>query len=920
MVKANPLRFSQNGGEWSALMEGRVDHQRYPTAMRRMRNCIGIAQGPSIRRPAFEFIKHAHDETKKSALIPFIFTEDQALVLEFSDERMRILSGSGVQVYTPVSLTDVVTVSPFKFTSAALAAMSPTPVVGQQVVLSGLPASENMEGVVGVIDIIAGNDFTVTLPFQTYTGATGAKAGVTVALVYEIETPYLEADLNNIFALQDIDVVRLYCPGYRNYELARNGAYEWAITETVYKDGPYLPEDIDLAPILTPSATGNAATGGTATSSGDGATTAAADAFDNDYDTYWESNASQTGWIRYQFGAGKIIEGYVIYASKKNDDGASPTYSNKLWRPSTWQFRGSLDGIAWVTLDEQFDYQLWNNYRTQYIKVNTGGVAYPYYEVLIKNCEGEGNDIFPRIARIVMREAGTVSLNLTLSSVTRVNEGQGWLTTDIGRQIRVRQQDGFWRALTMTARTNSTVSTWKLQGDPLYSVEPARRWRFGYFSDTTGWPRTATFFKDRIALGGITEYPNLVVLSRPSQYDQMSPTEPNGDVVDDNAIAIRPQSRRASMVRWLVADSKRLVCGSGDREFTIEVATANLPFSARNVEHNPQTRRGSSASFPVEVDHQILFTQGHEKTLREFAETGDGFRSPSMSIFTQHIGSRKIKQIVYAAEPHSIVWVRLGDGGLASFVYNRDEQALGWQTHPISGGASAEIESMCVIPDADTKQDTLWAIIKRTIDGNVRRNIERMAPWWDFDFVLDDARFVDSWQLAVPAAATTDVYNLLRLEGQRVHGLADGQRWGVGEDVVTVLNGHITVPEYEDYCVVGQAYLTEGEISRIEAGAKLGTAQGKLKRINDVMLLLWQSFSGEIGTWNGDTKLQQWDRIDYTGDGEELHDLQLYDGMFGPVLDGAGHAIEGTIAYRTDDVLPFNVVSLMPRMDVQEGE
>ncbi|MCW5623337.1 MAG: hypothetical protein KIT73_01295 [Burkholderiales bacterium] len=89
MAKASPALVNFNSGEWSAHMEGRVDIDRYRNACRRMRNFVGLVQGPAQKRAGTPFVASAKHGNKKTWLAPFRFSEAQAYVLEFGDQYVR---------------------------------------------------------------------------------------------------------------------------------------------------------------------------------------------------------------------------------------------------------------------------------------------------------------------------------------------------------------------------------------------------------------------------------------------------------------------------------------------------------------------------------------------------------------------------------------------------------------------------------------------------------------------------------------------------------------------------------------------------------------------------------------------------------------------------------------------------------------
>jgi hypothetical protein len=920
MPKVSPAKVSFNAGIFGPLLEGRIDHQKKAASLRAGKNVIAVTQGPALRRNGTGYVHQVRNEAKVTALVPFVFSDEQALQLEFSDLKLRFFGDSGIVTYAASAVTAIVTASPFVVTSAALTAAGGA--IGKQVALSGFPTDQSLEGVVVDITGKTGNNYTLSIPGGgTYTGPAGAVA-YTAALVYEIASPYAEADVRKITALQDIDVMYLFCKGYKPRTLSRSGATSWAFATVSYYDGPFLDEDME-ASTLDPSDDGIATADHTSSSSSTGDVTGTTStggandpwkAFDSSYATFYEPNVNQRFSLEYEFDVGTVIEGYTLYIPTDNDDVIdSVPYSARDHAPDTWTFDGSMDGINWTVLDEKYDYVLWTNMRTPYIKINNK-TAYTYYRIFNYKITLPGNKIKPRLARLVMRASGDVTFNLVASSTTGINDGQGFLTTDVGRLIRVYQQDGFWRSLEITARTNSTTVTVKLQGEPLYSSRVLRRWRFGAYSDTTGWPTVATFFEDRMATGGSVEYPNLLALSVPGRYTDMSPTDPDGIVTAANGIVLRPKVRKASDIAWLVGDERGLLVGTSSDEFVIGPQTTQEAFSATNNMYRASTRRGSSLVAPIVIDRQVLYIQKHRKTVREFAYNAqvDGYQSPSMSLFASHLGASRYEQIVLASEPHNLAWIRRADGTLCSFVYNREEGVVGWYEHEVDGF----VEHLSVIPSVTDEQDTLWLIVRRTVNSLTRRYIEKLRPFWESGVTLQDGRYADCGGYIELITPAQNIYGYRHIEGKTVCGIMDGKKF-----TTVVSGGRVVTPvEAQNYVFVGLPYESKLEFPRFEAGSAEGAALGKLQRISRANIAVLDSAGGQYGVYDPQTKTIAYNEIDYGNDGATLPDeIELATRILDHKDTDGKYTNEAIVGIRTSDPLPLNVVAFMPRMETQDG-
>lgn len=112
MSKSSPALTNFNAGEFSPLLEGRVDFDRYQNGCVLLENFIPTVQGPAMRRGGTRFVAGVKDHSKRVWLQSFEFSQDQAYVLEFGDQYVRfytqggqLLSGlSPLEVATPYTL------------------------------------------------------------------------------------------------------------------------------------------------------------------------------------------------------------------------------------------------------------------------------------------------------------------------------------------------------------------------------------------------------------------------------------------------------------------------------------------------------------------------------------------------------------------------------------------------------------------------------------------------------------------------------------------------------------------------------------------------------------------------------------------------------------------------------------------------
>lgn len=87
-------------GELSPLMEGRTDMAKYQSGCLTLENFFIYPHGPATVRPGMEFVAETKDSSKRSRLIPFQFSTEQAYILEFGDQYIRFYMDQGQILWT----------------------------------------------------------------------------------------------------------------------------------------------------------------------------------------------------------------------------------------------------------------------------------------------------------------------------------------------------------------------------------------------------------------------------------------------------------------------------------------------------------------------------------------------------------------------------------------------------------------------------------------------------------------------------------------------------------------------------------------------------------------------------------------------------------------------------------------------------
>lgn len=507
--------------------------------------------------------------------------------------------------------------------------------------------------------------------------------------------------------------------------------------------------------------------------------------------------------------------------------------------------------------------------------------------------------------------ATTLTLSATSGTVTVTASASTFASTDVGRLIRFKSGGSTWGWLKITVFTSATVVTATVSRSPSAATASAD-WRLGVYSATTGYPGCVTFFEDRLFFAGATNYPQRLDGSNSGDYETFSPTEDDGTIVDSNSLAITLNASDVNVIRWLIDDERGLLVGTVGGEWIVRPSSLQEAMTPTNITAKRSTTYGTANIQCRRAGKAAIYVQRSGRKVRELAYVYevDGFRSPDMTVLSEHITKGGLIEFDYQQEPHSVVWLVRADGVLVGMTYERDQDVIGWHRHIIGGAFStgdAKVESVAVIPTPAGDSDEVWIIVKRTIDGETRRYIEYITPNFDDDTSVD-AHFVDSG-LEYNGAATSTITGLWHLEGQTVQVLADGAT----HPDRTVASGAITLARSSTDVHVGLQYQTNLQTLRIEAGAADGTAQGKTKRIHRVAVRLYKTLGMQFGPDENTL-----DTLPFRTSADLLgNPPDLYTGDQSFTWNG-GYDTKGQIYFRQEQPLPFTLLAIMPQLVTQD--
>lgn len=228
-MSAKTLWRSFAGGEITPELFGRIELTKFQTGLRLARNVITLPHGPAVRRPGTRHVLEARDSTRRVRLIPFSFSADQTMVLEFGHQYIRFHTQGGTVLEANLTVVSI---------------------VGSTVTVNAHGYSTGDWVYIGNryhrITVTGANTFTTT----DLNGVASIASGSTSARVYTLATTYADTDLFDIHYAQNSNVLTLVHPSYPARELRRVAATNWTLTDVSFTPTLAAPTGVTVVPTI----------------------------------------------------------------------------------------------------------------------------------------------------------------------------------------------------------------------------------------------------------------------------------------------------------------------------------------------------------------------------------------------------------------------------------------------------------------------------------------------------------------------------------------------------------------------------------------------------------------------------------------------------------------------------------------------
>ena len=498
---------------------------------------------------------------------------------------------------------------------------------------------------------------------------------------------------------------------------------------------------------------------------------------------------------------------------------------------------------------------------------------------------------------------------------------------DEGRQLRVKFSGGRWAWGTVVTYWSPTqvFVQWGNQESTAAansgSITNEFEWQLGSFWQEN-FPTAISFHEDRLVMAATNVNPQTLWTSALGDYLNFSPSETDDSVLDTTGIQVALNDRQINRIQWLVSQDENLVAGTASGLWLINSGSLGSGLTPSNIQAQRLSGANSSDVRPAFVGRSMLFVERSGRRLlslkRDTAELR--YITPDISVRSEHLLSPGITSICFQAVPWSVNWSLMSDGTLCGLTIVEQEELLGWHRHDIAG-PDARVLSIACLPgkrtDNDRAQDQLFMVVERQINGSSFYSVEVLGDRFEHSTDLALAQYLDGMIDSQDSGAGHSPLDFSHLSGLALTSLVDG---AVGP--VPTGSSAVSVPAGAQNYAAGLGFESEGRLLDVDAGSLIGTADGKPRRVYEVVLKLWRSVGLEASN-NGD-----W--VAYSGDDVERRTGELVDdplsgrpGAFtGDIRvkrDQGGWERQVVAGWRVSGPTPLSVLSATLRMNTSDG-
>jgi len=232
----NAIKSDFSGGEVSQKISGRQELPLYKSVMEWVQNFISLPQGPVTFRPGFTYVHHTRNH-QFAVFIPFQFNDTQAYLIEATHQKFRFYKSTGIITEAAVPIEGISATNPAIVQSTGHGLSD-----GDEVFIYDVVGMTQVNGRSYIVTNSDPDFFELYDEFGNSINAssfTPYTSGGNIFRIYEIDTPYIEADLKRLTYSQNADTMYICSRFYEPRKLVRSGETNWSLSTFVRTNDPF---------------------------------------------------------------------------------------------------------------------------------------------------------------------------------------------------------------------------------------------------------------------------------------------------------------------------------------------------------------------------------------------------------------------------------------------------------------------------------------------------------------------------------------------------------------------------------------------------------------------------------------------------------------------------------------------------------
>jgi len=246
MTIQNIIQSNFASGELDPKVHGRSDLKLFQSGLELCENFIVEPQGPARFRTGSRYVNHTR-LNQIARFVPFQFNDEQAYMLEFTNLYMRVFKDEGVVLEDSVAISSSTNATPVVVTTTGAHGYSD----GDEVYISGVATATDLNGKYFLVANKTATTFELTDVDGNNIVGTAAGTGGTSSKIFEVATPYLEAELFEFDFDQNADTMVVTHHKHDIREITRTDHDAWTVS-TFSRTGtdPFPPNTISTPGII----------------------------------------------------------------------------------------------------------------------------------------------------------------------------------------------------------------------------------------------------------------------------------------------------------------------------------------------------------------------------------------------------------------------------------------------------------------------------------------------------------------------------------------------------------------------------------------------------------------------------------------------------------------------------------------------